>query len=549
MPGWWFTIESTTTRHFIHQFKFAVEIALRSKPDARAIMRARATKQRFPVQQWVEDLEKLQSSALEISHKQAAKEKRPVFDSPSTPTILEAPSTLRLLQPRAPVSRRPQSEMVQASTKDESLGTITEVHHHSEIWQASDKRKYQNASSERRLLPVSGPGLGSKMGPSSRRKPPPALLLSSANLAARNSAIAVRRKSDDEPEDDLQRPPIPRSPSSPNFREKPFSNERETSDRGNRPEMKRSQTASHPRNSYRRSVQLLGVQISESQANALSFARYSPSSSDEPSYPNSSPRAPATSSTAYYTPPITPTPPPSRTSRVRFSYVTNSTKPSSVSGSQPRSPGNTNSSATSISAANSSSAPILSGAVKSANAAESNDSFTKAGSSPATDAMPSLGSHSGIPVLSTSGVKGEKPDYILQNVVPFFSDPDKKYETEFRKKLKVLNGKTSESNLCIEEFLLQSEKTWFNKLKAAELSKVSEARAPESLRKNAGRTAREDERGQATTNKRPVGLERFLRRKIGDWPIYSFLLAFVSISKPSTASESSCLHKNISRAK
>ena len=73
MPGWWFTVESTTTKHLIHQFKIAIEGALKSKPEMRAIMRARAAKQRFPVAQWVEDLEKLQGTAIKISQKQDIK--------------------------------------------------------------------------------------------------------------------------------------------------------------------------------------------------------------------------------------------------------------------------------------------------------------------------------------------------------------------------------------------------------------------------------------------------------------------------------------------
>ena len=73
MPGWWFTVESTTTKHLIHQFKIAIEGALKSKPEMRAIMRARAAKQRFPVAQWVEDLEKLQGTAIKISHKLESK--------------------------------------------------------------------------------------------------------------------------------------------------------------------------------------------------------------------------------------------------------------------------------------------------------------------------------------------------------------------------------------------------------------------------------------------------------------------------------------------
>jgi alpha-1,3-glucan synthase len=46
MPGWWFTIESTTTSHLLHQFKTAISEALASKPETRRYMRAKSAKQR-----------------------------------------------------------------------------------------------------------------------------------------------------------------------------------------------------------------------------------------------------------------------------------------------------------------------------------------------------------------------------------------------------------------------------------------------------------------------------------------------------------------------
>ncbi|KAL3470643.1 hypothetical protein BJX99DRAFT_264045 [Aspergillus californicus] len=69
MPGWWYNVESTTTAHLLHQFKLAIGSALRSKTQVRAKMRARSAKQRFPVAQWVEDLEILQSTAMRIHSK------------------------------------------------------------------------------------------------------------------------------------------------------------------------------------------------------------------------------------------------------------------------------------------------------------------------------------------------------------------------------------------------------------------------------------------------------------------------------------------------
>ncbi|KZF26426.1 glycosyltransferase family 5 protein [Xylona heveae TC161] len=67
MPGWWFTVESTTPKHLLHQFKMAINDALASSTEIRATMRARSAKQRFPVAQWVEDLNTLQSTAIRTS--------------------------------------------------------------------------------------------------------------------------------------------------------------------------------------------------------------------------------------------------------------------------------------------------------------------------------------------------------------------------------------------------------------------------------------------------------------------------------------------------
>ena len=551
MPGWWFTIESTTSRHFIQQFKTALENALRSKPDVRAIMRARATKQRFPVSQWVEDLEKLQSSAIEISHKQAAREKRPTFDSPSTPTILETPSMVNILRTRAPASKRPRSGLVTATNRSSALSTISEARPRPEmarsrseiprpqsgISEASDQGRLVTSFSERHLLSRASPGLGSKMGPGSRRKAPPRLILNkSPNMIARTDITAVRSQNNKEPNGSNQRASILRSPSSPNFRTRSPEGERGTSEKLKRPEARRSQTMPQPQPNDRKVAWLLGMQLSSSRATELTSPKVSSKSSDRtsPQHPPS-PRAPVTPRTGYYTPPTSPTPPPSRTSRQRVDFYTSSTAPTSVSGENSVSGKNSEGSATSVT-------DDTSGAANSAHAAKS---VTSLHTPHAVDSFSSLGphdfSHGGIPVLSTSDVKEQKPDNVLQNVTPFFSDPDKVYETKFIQKMKNLNGKNSENNLCIEEFLLESEKSWFNKLRAAELSKASEARAPQQRQEVREEKAREDEFGLGDRYKPPSGLKRVLRMKIGDWPIYSFLLAFVREPTPSLMEEQTLL--------
>jgi len=63
MPGWWFTIESTTPSHLLAQFEAAICEALASPLEVRAPMRATAAKLRFLVIDWVKQLERLQTGA------------------------------------------------------------------------------------------------------------------------------------------------------------------------------------------------------------------------------------------------------------------------------------------------------------------------------------------------------------------------------------------------------------------------------------------------------------------------------------------------------
>jgi alpha-1,3-glucan synthase len=68
MPGWWYTVESDSARHLLHQLKTAIESALDSSPETREEMRANSAKQRFPVLEWVQKLEKLQRTAIQIHY-------------------------------------------------------------------------------------------------------------------------------------------------------------------------------------------------------------------------------------------------------------------------------------------------------------------------------------------------------------------------------------------------------------------------------------------------------------------------------------------------
>ncbi|KAL5338002.1 hypothetical protein BJX70DRAFT_408930 [Aspergillus crustosus] len=69
MPGWWYTVESDSTKHLLHQLQTAIKSALDSSAETRAEMRANSAKQRFPVLDWVAKLEVLQQTSIRVHHK------------------------------------------------------------------------------------------------------------------------------------------------------------------------------------------------------------------------------------------------------------------------------------------------------------------------------------------------------------------------------------------------------------------------------------------------------------------------------------------------
>ena len=409
MPGWWFTIESTTTKHFMHQFKIAIQGALSSKPEVRAIMRARAAKQRFPVAQWVEDLEKLQSTAIEISERQATKSSR-----------------------QSLISMTPSSHTPAQSRKNTPNQSRKATPMHS--------RNASRASSPVRddiVPPLPNGGLGSRLGPGSRRK--------RVNKKRQSGTISA-----------------------------PISEAEESSD-----EEVRGRSSKR----YSRS---------QAPSRLPSPQLYSSSNFDQEHSPVNWPFAAPTNVHAAATP-----------------------VDQHLSGDW---------------------------------APESGGQLTK-------------GHNSAVSLLSLADVKGDKTDYKLQNVSPFFTDPKKEFTDIFEQKLNKLNGKTSEDTLCIEEYLIKSEKQWFGKLRAAEMGRsplATPKRSPApsvhhmDRDRNSAAVSSIADGGRLEENsnekvppsddqnfdefllgdnyKPPTGLKHVLRLKIGDWPLYSILLALVSFS-------------------
>ena len=408
MPGWWFTIESTTTKHVMAQFKIAIQGALNSKPDVRAIMRARAAKQRFPVAQWIEDLEKLQTTAIEISHK------------------LEQKKAGRLGGKSAPNTPVQSKFNTPSHSRNISLARV-----------GNQSRAPSPDRDEPLPLSQNG-GLGSRLGPGYRKK-----RWSKNTMSSPFHDSAVSEFEDSSDDDDRPQP------------------------RGR----------SHARKSSRPTVRPPPL------PRVPSFARD---------------HLPAFAPQGYQHGPIV---------------------------SAPFSPGEPDT-------------PL-------------SDTWL-------LEPRPSaLTNHFSVSLLSLDGVKGEHTDYKLQQVSPFFTDPKKEYMETFENKLKILDGKTSEDQLCIEEYLVKSEKTWFSKLRDAEMGRTPAASpAPSVFRmkppaspngsifegnstyeaspRNSHRddSSMVDEFLLGDNYAPPTGLKHILRLKVGDWPIYAILIGFVSTWSP-----------------
>lgn len=167
--------------------------------------------------------------------------------------------------------------------------------------------------------------------------------------------------------------------------------------------------------------------------------------------------------------------------------------------------------------------------------------------------------HSGPPspnrsTLSLHSVVGERTDYKLQKVDPFFTDSTGAFYHAFEDKLKTLNGKNSETSNCIEEFLVKSEKEWFNTFRNAKLGRLkkdneslySVRRSTKSRPQSIHESLHNEDAFEMTESsndadsqvdefllgadyKPPTGLRKWMQIRIGDWPLYAFFLALGQI--------------------
>ena len=439
MPGWWYTIESTSSRHLLNQFKGAIEGALASRSDARAILRARSGNQRFPVAQWVQDLETLQDTAVKTHRKYSKKQLRrsQIWSVGSTtPAAVTGVSTPTQDGPASDIIQRP--ALSRAPSSRHSMRSEIE-HHESADWPLRDFT--ENTLPLRTHSSRLGPGLARQRSANRDNE----------SVGGRfeyyfDAAYSVE-SFEDGMSRDLQRP-----------------------GKGSRV------NDSHQPDFSRFLQDTLNDRLRSAQPGL--DRRSATFESETDTAPNSALPSPGILSPA--TVPTTPVAGPQQGSPLPFCDC----------------------------------APL--------------------------DEPPRYSA-----LLSSDAVAREKKDFNLQRVDPFFTDPQRDYQQAFERRIASLNGKNTYSTI-IEEFIVKSEKDWFNRLRGAKMGKSNtpvgsifqgkggatpaESIYGESVEDLPGDLASSRAQGQfllADDYKPPTGVKRFMLRRIGDWPLYSLFLALV----------------------
>ncbi|OQE16517.1 hypothetical protein PENFLA_c027G04293 [Penicillium flavigenum] len=439
MPGWWYNVESVSTSHLLMQFKLAIEAALNSKTSVRAMMRARSAKQRFPVAQWVEDLEILQTTAIQVHNKEASKthstnNTRPGTSSGfSTASAAMSPSMTQLGSPLA--SPGMNSPFTHSRESSYSFNQMNSLPNQKKVSYSADPDQEETEKPKSGLSRSLSLGVRSGPGHAGRRR---RAAEGGIPESDENGATDVDENSDEEAAHNA------------------FDDDEYTLTPAQVEAGRRAQAAQRDR------------------------AQNLPSPSRRPSQDSLQPR---------------------------FMVPLES----------PRSPG----------------------------------------TPPAADSLllppqPFAESNrlSSASVLSLDSVVGNKTDFKLQKVDPFFMDSTGEYYRIFDKKLDVLNGSNSESQLCIEEFLIKSEQQWFDRFRNARLGR-NKSPTP-SIRHSSRNTdtpdtmfynddlasnvnsdednhLQDDEFLLGKDYVPPTGLKKWMQIKIGDWPVYSIFLALGQI--------------------
>ncbi|KAL8728257.1 MAG: hypothetical protein Q9181_005404 [Wetmoreana brouardii] len=566
MPGWWFTIESITTKHLLRQFKSAIRAALASKPDTRAKMRARSAIQRFPVAHWKEQLATMHETAIKVNQKVAIKnglELRGEYNTSLASSALPSSNASAVATP-------PQSSI---SDKGVAEGDDSLKYLRQDTILACDNAPPSDGISGLSLGLRTGPGCGSSSGASYRdirrwtkrtkfgttkvrrgkiskelpNKDPsvvshqtvgsnPSSRASSPSKNGRTrgsmlrtsitSALTYFRFGDsrtnsyngprltgvatlDEKSNDMTRVNI--------------QDERDevmiTLDQARASKELSMIASQQARSSIRRSFEnalrqsevLRKASVQQQPSDAYLALIGKPRNDKMNEQESSGP--PSTADSPHPSNPHTPVTP----NFPEFSTVRDFAGSSSATQAQP---------------------PTATFETRRGTITfGSPDSVT-------SKEHPTMDNHR----FSYGTVLQGKKDYALQNVEPFFTDPTGLYYKAFHLELRDLSIHNSESALCIEDFLTLSEKDWYSRLHKVKMGKRASRARPATIfhapvqragsvvsifNENVESAAIPDNSAEQFLLREqyqpPYGLKKLLLRRARQWPFYSFLLAFGQI--------------------
>lgn len=170
--------------------------------------------------------------------------------------------------------------------------------------------------------------------------------------------------------------------------------------------------------------------------------------------------------------------------------------------------------------------------------------------------------------LDLESIVDGQDQFELQKVDPDFTDDRGTYFHRFERNLEKLNGHNSTDGLCIEEYLIKSEREWYSHFKAAKLGRFekqtptasvfSVTEVDESVVESAPTRAASSSGGDSSDQnaevlsvrnvienskqemdldywhlgndfKAPTGLKLFMQLRIGQWPVYTLFMAFGQI--------------------
>ncbi|RDW89279.1 hypothetical protein BP6252_01311 [Coleophoma cylindrospora] len=148
------------------------------------------------------------------------------------------------------------------------------------------------------------------------------------------------------------------------------------------------------------------------------------------------------------------------------------------------------------------------------------------------------------PLIAVESVLDGQSEGEGQNLDPIFTDADGQYQRHYVQELEHLTTRNSTTTLCIENFIARGRKIWFNDHRLAKMGMHPELPVPSLKRMILDVVTRDatagldiqykrieaEEDGKEQVQLRSLtSIQRLLLYKIGDWPIYSFLLALGQI--------------------